>query len=726
MRKILYFLQLIALIFSHSVFAQTDLSIWESYASRTEIIRDQWGVPHIYGKTDADAVFGMIYAQCEDDFNRVETNYINAMGRMAEVEGISQLYIDLRMKLYIDPEVVKEEYQNSPQWLKSLMDAWAAGINYFLHTHPEVQPKLISQFEPWMALTFSEGSIGGDIETISANGLKSFYGEKSHQLLSYTERDWEEDPRGSNGFAIAPKLTKSGNAMLMINPHTSFYFRPEVHMVSEEGLNAYGAVTWGQFFIYQGFSEYNGWMHTSAKADAIDHYALTVEKRKGKYHYKFGKNWRPFTEKKITVKYKEGNELLEQEFTAFYSHHGPVIRSEDDKWIAIALMVEREKALTQSYKRTKTKNHEEFKANTNLKTNSSNSTVYADKDGTIAYYHGNFIPKRDPQFDWRNVVDGSNPATDWQGLHEIEEIIYIENPSNGWIQHCNSDPFNALGKDSPKRTDYPAYVAWDVENARGINAVRILSDVKELTLEQLIRDVAYEPTLMAFERLVPSLIKAYHELPTHDTKKSKLKDPIDILSEWDLKTGVSSVGTSLAVFWGNQLMASIRNKERAWDTYIFDFITEALSNEEKLEAFEQAIDKLVDDFGTWNTPWGEINRFQRVTNDIQGKFYDELPSLPIGYNASVWGSLAAYGSRAYPNTKKWYGNVGNSFVAAVEFGEKVRAKSLLAGGQSGNPFSPHFVDQAEMYSKGEFKEVNYYREDVLNHARARYRPGESE
>lgn len=704
-------------------FAQADLQKWESYAQNTEIIRDQYGIPHIYGKTDADAVFGMIYAQCEDDFNRVETNFINAMGRMAEVEGISQLYVDLRMKLYIDPEVVKNEYNNSPKWLKDLMDGWAAGINYYLHTHPEIKPKLLTRFEPWMALTFSEGSIGGDIETISPNGLKAFYDNKAHALLTYTERDWEEEPKGSNGFAIAPKLSKSGNAMLMINPHTSFYFRPEVHVISEEGLNAYGAVTWGQFFIYQGFNEYNGWMHTSAKADAIDHFALTVEKRNGIYHYKFGNKWRPFTEKKISVKYKESEQMLEHEFKAYYSHHGPVIREDDGKWIAIALMVEREKALTQSYKRTKTKNHAEFKANMNLKTNSSNSTVYADKDGSIAYYHGNFVPVRDPQFDWRNVVDGSNPATDWKGLHEVDEMLFIHNPENGWIQHCNSDPFNALGRDSPNRANYPAYIAWDTENARGVNAVRILSDIKELTLESLISDVAYEPTLMAFRPMIPALAQAFGKLPDSDPRKEKLKGPIAILADWDLKTGIHSVGTSLAVFWGNQMMTEGRRMERAWDTYIFDFLATETSDEQKISAFEKAVERLTEDFGTWNTAWGEINRFQRVTNEIQGKFYDDLPSLPVGYNSSLWGSLAAYGSRAYPNTKKWYGNVGNSFVAAVEFGEKVKAKSLLAGGQSGNPFSPHFVDQAVIYSKGEFKDVSYYREDVLKNARVIYMPG---
>jgi acyl-homoserine-lactone acylase len=719
-KKVFLVITLLGLFYNS--FSQTESPNWQLHAQNTEIIRDQWGIPHVYGKTDADAVFGMVYAQCEDDFNRVEVNFINAMGRMAEVEGINLLYNDFRMKLYIDEEVLKSEYQNSPDWLKDLMNAWADGINYYLHSHPETKPKLLTKFEPWMALAFSEGSIGGDIETISTNQLKAFYGKEMLSDLVLEERDWDTEPRGSNGFAIAPKLSKSGNALFLINPHTSFYFRPEVHMVSEEGLNAYGAVTWGQFFIYQGFNEYNGWMHTSSKADAIDHFALTVENRKGKYHYQFGKKWLPLTEKEIKLKYKEGDQIKEHSITAYYSHHGPVIKEENGKWIAIALMVEREKALIQSYSRTKTKNHKEFKATMALKTNSSNNTVYADRDGNIAYYHGNFIPKRDPKFDWRNTVDGSNPATDWKGLHEVEEMLLIENPENGWIQNCNSDPFTAAGPFSPKRENYRAYMAWDVENARGLNAVRVLTGKKDFTLESLIA-TAYDPKLMAFEPLIPSLEQAYRNLPDTDPRKEKLKKPMEVLSDWDRNTGVGSVGTSLAVFWGNQLLMEARDMDRPWDAYIFDLLAKEAPDNMKIAAFEKAVEKLTEDFGTWNTPWGEINRFQRVTNDIQGRYDDKLPSLPIGYNSSLWGSLAAYGSRAYPNTKKWYGNVGNSFVAVVEFGDKVKAKSLLAGGQSGNPFSPHFVDQAERYSKGEFKDVSFYREDVLKNARKRYRPG---
>ncbi|TFH36131.1 MAG: acylase, partial [Bacteroidia bacterium] len=438
------------ILFAQSCTPSNEAERWKKQADRVTIIRDNYGVPHIFGKTDADVVFGLMYAQCEDDFNRVEVNYINAMGRMAEVEGESMLFTDLRMKLYIDPEELMEEYEKSPDWLKKLMDSFADGVNYYLLTHPETKPKLLSRFEPWMALAFSEGSIGGDIEQISANGLARFYGEKELAMAEETADNLFTEPSGSNGFSIAPSISANGNALLLINPHTSFFFRSEVHMVSEEGLNAYGAVTWGQFFIYQGFNENCGWMHTSSSADAIDYYLETIVEQDGKYYYKYGDELKPFIEKVIMVPFLQGDKMASREITAYFSHHGPVIREQDGKWISISLMVEHEKALTQSYMRTKASGLDDFTRTMDLKTNSSNNTVYADADGNIAYFHGNFITVRNPDFDWSKPVDGSNPETDWKGLHEVNEMVTIVNPGNGWIQNCNSTPFTASAEFSPK------------------------------------------------------------------------------------------------------------------------------------------------------------------------------------------------------------------------------------------------------------------------------------
>ncbi|MGI4845282.1 MAG: penicillin acylase family protein [Janthinobacterium lividum] len=702
-----------------------ELARWKKTAARVTIMRDKWGIPHVFGKLDADAVFGLLYAQAEDDFNRVELNYINAMGRLAEVEGEKEIWRDLRMKMYITPSEMQAKYAASPAWLKQLMIGFADGLNYYLHTHPEVKPKLITRFEPWMALSFSEGSIGGDIESIDLKDLERFYGKRNEaRKVATLDKGFDSEPRGSNGFAIAPKLSRSGNALLLINPHTSFYFRPEVHMVSEEGLNAYGAVTWGQFFIYQGFNDKAGWMHTSGGGDVIDEYLETVVERGGKYFYKYGNEERPVQARQITLPYKlASGAMASRSVTAYFTHHGPIVREEGGKWVAVKMMDEPLKALTQSYTRTKARDYNAFYKSMELRTNSSNNTVYADANGNIAYFHGNFIPKRDPRFDWTKPVDGSTPATEWQGLHAIKETIILFNPASGYISNTNNWPFSASGASSPKRQDWPDYM-WSLpENARGRHAERVLKDAKGFTLDSLIA-AAYDSHLTAFEPLVPQLLKDYDALPANDPRKARLAAQVDSLRGWDLRSGVDSKPTSLAIYWGQDMVAQHAPRARAEGTPVVDFITHKLNADERLASLQRASDKLTADFGSWQTPWGEINRFQRISGAIDQQYDDSKPSWPVGFASANWGSLASFGMVAKQKTKRIYGDRGNSFVAVVEFGPRVRAKSILAGGNSNNPASKHFADQAEMYSRGEFKDVLFYKEDIEKHLERKYHPGE--
>ncbi|MEM7549370.1 MAG: acylase [Bacteroidota bacterium] len=702
----------------------TEALRWEDQARNVNIIRDDFGVPHVYGATDADAVFGLLYAQCEDDFSRVERNYIWAIGRLAEVEGEQALYSDLRARLFMTKEEAIAEYEESPEWLKKLCNAFADGINYYLYTHPEVKPKLLTRFEPWMPMYFSEGSIGGDIERVSTDKIKAFYEDGSD--LALNESEWIkssliEEPKGSNGFAISGELTESGDAMLLINPHTSFYFRGEVHAVSDEGLNAYGAVTWGQFFVYQGFNEKTGWMHTSTYTDVIDEFKENIIKEGDQLKYVYGDEERDVWTSEVTLKYKDGDGMKEKTFPLYRTHHGPITHAIDSQWVATALMWKPSEALAQSYTRTKLNGHEEFWNMMKMKTNSSNNTVYADAGGNIAYYHGNFIPKRDVQFDYSKPVDGSNPATDWQGLHPVEEAITVVNPPNGWIQNCNSTPFTSALEHSPKVEDYPYYMSLNRENFRGVHAIRLLKDANDLNLDKLI-DLAYNPKLPAFEVLIPGLINAYDEALE---KPEGMEEAIEVLRNWDFQVDKESVGMSLAHFYG---MEYLRNGEVPKEMSRMERLTYfgiESPIEERLQMFERALSKIGEDFGAWDTPWGEISRFQRFNNDLKPRFDDDKPSLAAGLASGLWGSLAAYGARGnQDNVKKLYGTRGNSFVAVVEFGDKVKAKSLLAGGQSGDPKSPHFDDQSEPYVNVEFKDVAYYREDVEKKAEETYHPGE--
>jgi acyl-homoserine lactone acylase PvdQ len=720
--RLTFFLAFTAFLFleNTTLAQQTELARWEAQAKRVEIIRDDFGVPHVYGQRDADAVFGLLYAQCEDDFRRVERNYLWALGRLAELEGEQELYSDLRANLYMTTEEAKMGYEKAPDWLKELCVAFADGVNYYLHTHPEVKAQVITHYEPWMPLFFFEGSIGGDIERISTAGLKAFYEPGTAQLSVTREQQLEqllaEEPKGSNGIAIAPSLSESGNAMLLINPHTSFYFRPEVHVVSEEGLNAYGAVTWGQFFVYQGFNEKTGWIHTSNFVDFIDEFVEDVTVENGNHYYRYG-NLKRFVEtKQITLKYKEGDQLKEKDFTIYRTHHGPITHLENGKWVATKINWNPVQALIQSYTRTKLANYAEFKEMMNLRTNSSNSTVFADAEGNIGYFHGNFIPKRNPDLDFSKPVDGVDPFTDWHGLHTVDESILILNPGTGWIQNCNSTPFTAAGAFSPKRENYPAYMAPDQENFRGLHAIKVLEEQKEkLSLDGFLA-LAYDPYLPAFAFLIPELLGSISS-----TLPAAYAPAMELLRTWDYRTSKESVAMSIAHFYGENYQRRFRSLSR----FAEPNPNAKIPTHAELQAvLIQTLEQMNADFGSWNTPWGEINRFQRLSGAIDAGFDDAKPYVPVGLASGNWGALAAYGARSSQNTKRLYGYRGNSFVAVVEFGEKVRAKSILAGGQQSDPNSPHFFDQAQRYADVNFKEVAFYRSDVEKRKVRSYRPGQ--
>ncbi len=710
------------------VASDPEVAAWEAMAEDVTITRDDWGIAHVYGPTDAHAVFGAMYAQAEDDFPRIERNFLFSQGRLAEHYGEEELYTDLRMRLFIDPLEMQTLYEESPQWLQELMDAWSAGLNYYLHTHPEVEPWVLDRFEPWMALTFSEGSIGGDIERVNVAQLRAFYEERPDGMamaeLEIEEPlvDWEE-PRGSNGFAIAPSNTATGNAMLLINPHTSFFFRSELHMRSDEGLNAYGASTWGQFFIYQGFNEDAGWMHTSSGVDNIDEYLETVLERDGAYFYVVDGEERPVETEEVTLRYRTTSGGMEERtFTTFRTHHGPIVRAQDGRWVATALMEEPMSALMQSYGRTKARNLAEYRENMSMHTNSSNNTVYADSEGNIAYWHSNFVPERRDDLDWTRPVDGSDSRNDWGEPHSVDETPNTFNPPIGWIQNTNNWPYSAAGPDSPDPDDFPRYFERRGENARGIHAIRVLEEKTDFTLESLV-EAAYDSEMPGFEPLVPALLRAYDRASTSDPRKAALAEPIELLRGWDYRWGVESVATSVATYWAEDMVERVAAAAAAAGRSTNDFIVERATVDQHLASLAAAVERLEADFGSWRTPWGEINRFQRLTADIEPTYDDDAPSIPVGFHSGRWGSLASFGTRQPEGLVRRYGRSGNSFVAVVEFGDRVRALAVTAGGESGDPDSPHFNDQAERYATGDLRPVYFYPEDIEAHAEEIYRPG---
>ncbi len=555
--------------------------------------------------------------------------------------------------------------------------------------------------------------------------LQAFYEQRVIPLTPAEQGLKFQEPQGSNGFAIAPSHTSNGHALLLINPHTSFFFRSELQVTSAAGLNAYGAATWGQFFIYQGFNPKAGWMHTSSGVDNVDEFAEDVTiGSDGKTRYRYGSESRPVMLKPVTLFYrKQDGSTGKRSFITYATHHGPIVRQEaDGRWIAVALMNRPVQALEQSYLRTKATDYASFVKVAQLQANSSNNTLFADSRGEIAYLHPQFVPVRDDRFDYRKPVDGADPATDWHGLHTLQSLPHVVDPANGWVMNVNDWPWTAAGADSPKAADFPRYMDEVGENPRGAHALLVLNARCDFTLQSLIT-AAFDPYLTAFARQLPLLFAAYDRLAKDDPLHGSLAEPIRVLRGWDERWRLDSTPTTLAVFWGEALWEKAAKPAKDADVTVWDYMAERTTDAEKLAALTQATQHLVKDFGTLTVPWGEVNRFQRNNDAIVQSFDDSKPSIPVPFTSSQWGSLAAFGAQRYPGTRRYYGIKGNSFVAVVEFGPKVRAFAVSTGGASGDPSSKHFLDQAQRYADGNLRPVYFYDTDIEAHTERRYHPG---
>jgi acyl-homoserine-lactone acylase len=711
-------------------FSKDEIARYGQQAKRVTIITDNWGIPHIYGKTDADAVFGLMYTQCSQNFARVERNYLEVFGRLAEVDGQAAVYGDLQMQLIYDTAAAKADYARSPEWLKRLLNAFADGVNFYLYKHPEVKPAVFTRFEPWFPLMYTDGSISAtQMGGITLRDTRNLYGaaDRSTSFVPPAPHWTEQKLTGSNGFAIAPSRSASGNALLYINPHVTFYFRTEVQLVSEEGLNVYGAATWGNFFIYQGFNEHCGWMHTSSYADVADLYREKIVRRADSLYYEYNGGLRPVRSKQLVIRYRKGNGLDSLPVRGYYTHHGPVMGSREGEWLSLRERNRSLEALQQSWLRTKATTFAQFKKTMELRSNNSNNTVYADDQKNIAYWHGNFVPVRDSRIDWQLPVDGTTPATEWKGTHRLAEIIQVINPASGWIQNCNSTPFTAAGSSSPRRQNYPEYMAPEGQNPRAVNAVRLLSGARGLTLEGLIA-LGYNRYLSAFDLLLPPLIAAFDSLTAADPRRARLGEAVHQLRNWDRHADASSIATTLALEWGARLPQPpypLRTDREATNLIgAFEWMAANVPADRKLALLEQTLSDLEKSFGNWRVAWGDINRYQRNPKSNNTTFSDSAWSLPVGLGPAGFGSLPSFNSRRTPTSRKRYGFSGNSFVAAVEFGKRLKAKTIMTGGEAFDPASPHFTDQAEGFLNGKFKDIHFYREDVMKHAVKTYRPGE--
>lgn len=698
----------------------------EKLANSVTIYRDKYGVPHVFGKTDASVVFGLMYAQAEDNFWQLEEDHINKLGRAAEVYGESRLMGDLMSRLFETNRKAQEEYKNLTPAIRSLCDAYAAGLNFYLEQNPQVKPRLITKYEPWFPLITGAPGIGG--LGITQQEIRAFFKDlPTPQNQNNPAAEGEDLDEGSNMWAVSPKKSASGNALLFINPHVGFFGggqRYEAHLHSNQGLNISGFTMLGMPYIWTGHNEFLGWSHTNTAADSTDVYLENFNDAKNSLAYQVGDKQLTATEWSDEIIINKQGVKETKRFTFRKNHRGPLVGIRDGKYLSVraASMEVGSKLFAQKWAMARSRSLKEFKAAMAHRRLTGSNTIYADKQGNIFYLHGNAMPRRNTKFDWSRTVDGSNPETEWQGYHELDELPQVLNPAAGFLQNCNSTPFLTSTTDNPIKEKYPAYMAPDSDTLRSRRSRQILSEKDKFTFDEWIR-ASFDTHIILAETFVPELISlGKQHLQKNPEKAAKFSEPLNSLGNWDYESRIDSVPTTLFMLYFEQLQRANQGRNAGRGT--LEEQLKELDSEAKFVAFERVLDELQTNFGKWQIEWGEINRLQRIhTSGTQERFDDSKTSVPIPGANGQTGCVFTFGTRREIGQKRRFGVSGSSYLAVLEFGRKVKRQSLLVSGQSANPNSTHFFDQAEFYSKKQYKTAWFDLKEIKQNLERSYKLG---
>jgi acyl-homoserine-lactone acylase len=670
-------------------------------ARSVTIYRDTYGVPHVFGATDASCVFGYVYAQAEDNFWQIEDSYIRALGRASEVYGEKTLTDDEQVRALEIPRLSKAEYERTSPRVKQLLDAAAAALNYYVARNPQSKPRLLTRFEPWHVYAFGRYALYHQF-ILKQTGLKP------------DDMKTVAGSQGSNMWAIRPAKTTTGHAMLFINPHQPFFGVGqwyEGHVHSAEGWNMSGASFFGSAFPTLGHNEVLGWSHTVNKPDVFDVYEETFDDPADPLSYRYARSHRRAVEWTDPIAIKTASGLTTRTFTFRKTHHGPILARRDGKSLAVRLArFEEGGQLEEWYAMSKSRSLAEFKRAMAAVAIPMFNTMYADRDGNIFYVYNGAVPKRSAHFDWLKPVDGSTPETEWHGYHTLAELPQLTNPKSNFVQNCNSTPFATTTQDNPLPDNFPKYMVGEPDNARARMSRRILDSKVPFSFDEWAR-AGFDTHVLAADdklpELIPELIKGWRESHLESHKQGPV---IDELRAWNHRSAVDSVAMTIFMLW----------YEKQFGTAV---IPAAKTKKGPVEALDEVVTELENKYGTWRVPWGDLNRLQRNQSGGEEPFSDDRMNLPIAGAPGDVGIIFNFYARPESGQKRRYGVAGHSFVSVVEFGPQVEAKSILVFGESADPRSPHYFDQAQLYAKQQFKPAWFTLADIQAHAERTYHPG---
>jgi len=726
------------------------------------IHRDAWGAPHVFAETDAEVLYGMAWALAEDDWPLIEANYLNALGRSAEALGEEGLRDDWMARALDIVPLSRAEYERASPRMRALLDGFAAGMNDWLAQRPlgsaADRPQVLRRIEPWYPLALirykyyqneflgyaglsgrwaqrlmSEGVGGGDSGDSGNHGNGGdggdggYGGYAFHHVAPadarYLEAQFDRDgvrPRGSNQWAVAPARTADGRALLLINPHQSFVGvqrYAEIHLDSREGLRFSGLTVFGFLLPYMGHNDRLGWAYTDNYADHSDMYGVRFEDP-ASLRYRYGDERRTAEARLDTILVRTDAGLEPREFRFWRTHHGPVVGVHDDgRAIAVRLARYEEGGWFDQWDAMiRARSLDEWRAAMSMLRVAYMNAMYADADGNIGYVYGSAVPRRLEGVDPSGVLDGSDPRTEWQGFHGFDELPQVYNPPNGWLLNTNSSPFVAAPDLPFDRDDFPAYmVGRETDNARAVSSRRVLESFDGDDFDDFAR-VVWDSRLSVADEAIPQLLAEWDALRSapDDSRPAALRADapdhaalaaaVERLRAWDRASDTSSVETTWFILSAERLgRARAAGHAYPWTATLADVLG-------LLEA----------EHGSAEVPWGELNRHQRPLPGQPVALDPSRASLAVGGAPGGLGSIFTFNAPGSGDAQPRMGRSGNSFVKVVAFGDPVRARSILNYGQSGDPASPHFFDQAHLYARREFKPAWFSREEVEANATRSY------